>query len=102
MADQGPVQSVGAGSRCPDHTIPLNIPAQTRCFVRSEPSLLNLTERRIRHNFEGIQEALKLTAQQATSLVRNHPTVLRASMALLRERHAMLRQLLQVRGQRHT
>ena len=82
------------------HHRPLFLDSSRPCRnrPRSEPALLNLTERRIRHNFEGVKVALDLTQQQAMGLVRNHPTVLRASMALLRERHAVLRELLQVRG----
>jgi hypothetical protein len=59
--------------------------------------LLSLTERRVRHNFEGLISALQLAPAQATTLVRSHPTLLRSSPALLAARRAMLRELLEVR-----
>ncbi|KAI8467128.1 MAG: hypothetical protein J3K34DRAFT_482389 [Monoraphidium minutum] len=61
-----------------------------------EPSLLNVTERRLRLNLAGLQSALQLSGAQAAALACSHPTVLRSSPTLLRVRYGTLRDLLQL------
>lgn len=61
-----------------------------------EPALLDHTIERVHHNLRGLQDVLQLNAQQTRKLVRNHPTILRASPTMIRQRHIQLNELLQV------